>query len=58
MNNFECDNHRGFHDCDDFTVFKIYAHAAKFPSSGAGVSLINIAFTLYIISCVCLGVYH
>ena len=54
MNNIECDNRRDYHDCEDFTLFKIYAHAAKVPPSGAGVSLINILLLFHVI----LILYH
>ena len=39
VENIECDSRVDDNECSHFTLFHIYAFAAKVPPSGAGVSL-------------------
>ena len=59
VENIYCDARRGtnknninqFHPCKHFTLYHIYAFAAKIPPSGAGVGLIKSVNNNY---CVCI----
>ena len=57
VENIECDSRVDYYGCGHFTLYHIYAFAAKVPPSGAGVSLIkSIAYNcMYVYF---QGIYH
>ena len=54
----ECDSRVDDNQCTRFTVYHLYAFAAKVPPSGAGVSLIRGLLLIYLLYVHFQGIYH